>query len=236
MGCLSCEDGRCQQCWEGLTLFNGQCLCSVETQKLNPQGECEECRVSGCESCASGHPDTCVKCTDCSAILMDGQCSCNFPGAIFNDFGFCTTPEENETLYTQHNLRNKKTSTFTQGHCSEYQGGKCKACQEGHYLLKDRCVQCPLKCSSCSSGRNCSECKAGFWLSERRTCEKCMVLHCADCQQSQKECTKCKEGFELVEEKCERKQLKTSAAEGEAEGEMSWEEFKKEFGKVYKSK
>ena len=87
------------------------------------------------------------------------------------------------------------------------------------------CLKCSQKCKECLDGEKCRVCKAGFWLSERKKCEKCRVLSCKECEESGR-CRRCKEGFELVGNVCREKK-------GRRKDHLSFEEFKKKYKKEY---
>ena len=70
--CLQCQDPRC-------TSINsdGFCVCEHEYERPNKEtGMCQPCYIPGCISCERDKDMTCGQCTDPSATLKDGICSC----------------------------------------------------------------------------------------------------------------------------------------------------------------
>lgn len=95
----------------------GLCRCPLENQKINEDGYCGDCNIKGCASCKATNPNVCIKCQDCSASLVDGECICMFADAIWNDFDLCTTDPEDPDLDTD-NLT-QITSSSVEKQCSE---------------------------------------------------------------------------------------------------------------------
>ena len=60
---------------------------------MNDEGVCEECQVENCAVCASGNPQKCVRCQDCSASIIDGECKCLFKDAVWSE-GMCMSEHE----------------------------------------------------------------------------------------------------------------------------------------------
>ena len=229
-GCVSCAGKhKCSQCRDGLTLEDGLCQCAAESHRPNSAGECEPCNVEGCSSCESGNPDVCVKCLDCEASVIGGECSCVYEGAIWDSLGFCSTAEE-EGEAVAEKKRVAASASGTQGcpaECEACEKERCKECRKGYYLEGNECLKCEVECASCWSGTTCEECKQGFFLGEDRKCEQGKVLNCASYEEGK--CTGCMDGFDLVGESCEDN--------GKAKGQRhpSFEEFKQKYKKTYSS-
>ena len=63
-------------------------------------------------------------------------------------------------------------------------------------------------------------------------CYQCKVRYCKKCDADMRGCEECKDNYELKEGKCQLSEMKMSSSKDD----MSFEEFKKKYGKKYKDK
>ena len=73
--CKAGNDDVCSWCASGFKVKEGSCVCRRADEKVNLEGVCEPCLVSGCLLCASGEPNTCLQCSN-EIILLNKQCFC----------------------------------------------------------------------------------------------------------------------------------------------------------------
>ena len=115
--------------------------------------------------------------------------------------------------------------------CVECREGECSECGEGMFLKGGECEQCDWRCQECESERECKKCRSGFQLNkEDQRCYQCKVRQCGKCDEELEKCEECKTGYELREGKCEM----TVTGKMTEKGEMTFEEFKRKYGKEYK--
>ena len=221
-------------CQDGLTLDEGECVCPVDGHQLNVEGECEECQVEGCVACEKGNPQKCARCKDCSASIIDGECTCSFDDAAWKE-GMCVSEHEANTtveapkqqMTSKQQLRSNPCEA--EG-CVECQDGQCTKCKSGMFMDGGECEQCDWKCQECTSEEKCQKCRSGFTLNEEdQRCYQCRVQNCGKCDIELGRCEECKDDYEMREGKCELVRGKVSASE-----DMSFDEFKRKYGKQYK--
>ena len=90
-GCQKCSSGSvCETCTDEqeASLVDGECVCSLSSQKPSSNGRCESCSVDGCGSCVTGLSAECHQCLDSKATLENGSCACpeEYP---MNGDGYC---------------------------------------------------------------------------------------------------------------------------------------------------
>ena len=221
-GCLSCSSSNayeCLKCRTGLLLVNGTCTCSVDGEKVNEDGHCGECSVQGCASCKADDAAFCVKCQDCAASLIDGTCNCHYEDAIWSSLGLCTTQVENNSTI---NSAVVKSAEKCPENCVECDETVCNKCEDKYYLEKNKCLKCDWRCQNCNEKGECEEAKAGWNLANGNFIQ-CKTRHCKSCPEIS-ECEECKQGYEMKDGQC---------IAMEPNGEMTFEEYMRKFGKKY---
>ena len=71
--CVDYEDRECIKTTEDTTLVDGECVCADNDAKIDANGQCVPCAVTGCKECIK--PDECNKCEG-ELVLKNGKCVC----------------------------------------------------------------------------------------------------------------------------------------------------------------
>lgn len=172
-GCGACNNtDDCTKCNDDQKLYKGKCYdkCPADTVEtiLADSIECVKCSPD-CVVCID--KDTCKDCG--LKYVYNGNCVEPCPPTTFPSYGTpptCLQCTENcDTCIGKLDCQ-KCTSGYY-----EYNGNCIKDCPSGTYTdeSKGECVDCPIHCKTCTQ-ENCTECKDGFVLTDKGTCEdKC---------------------------------------------------------------
>ncbi len=165
--CTSCAmglqliDGACISCSANcLSCFNGQCQTCKDGLLPNSNGVCVLACVLPCLSCVDNQPSVCLSCQSGSA-LVNGTCQLS---TACNSFKNCTNCGFglNFVLLSGQCVACPSNANCLQ--CSALNTSSCQSCVTGYYVVSGTCSKCVSPCLTCSSAIVCTSCVDGFTL------------------------------------------------------------------------
>lgn len=235
--CYGTSSAECTQCSTGYFLFNTECISTCPDGYYSysiPKNTCFRC-VFYCKTC-TGY-NTCISCISGYFFENKGCTRCQTGCQTCKSTSICLTCKRNYYLnngicstscpvgYFKNPISTicEKCSNTCKSCVSDLSCSSCicDACNDGYFLVADKCIKCDSKCSKCDGPDStqclvclspyylyqstCSlDCPSGFWKSDSDlTCKNCH-FSCKSCESGNldNQCTDCIDGFVFLSGMC----------------------------------
>jgi hypothetical protein len=185
------SSSACSSCYDGYTLYNGQCLVSSQVPSQNNDPYCIKTQGTVCLTCASGYYlSSSGACAQLNSLcknsdMTNGNCLDCYPGYALSG-NTCIV-----------------AAAISIAYCAQVVGNVCSSCINGYYVSNGACAMVSVLCATYDQSTGvCLSCIPGYVFQANQCIYPSLGIDPYCSQYVNSYCTQCSSGYALVSYVC----------------------------------